>query len=884
MKHAARHIASYALGLSAIALTGCGGSTNTDTDLTKVDPSQPVSDWVMVWNDEFDGTSIDANKWRHEVNCAGGGNNEKQCYTDSDENSFVSDGMLHIVAKPAPVGSEKPYTSARLNTRYKADFKYGRFEMRAKLPAGQGAWPAFWMMPTDEVYGGWPRSGEIDIVESVNLKASTAEGQAEAYVHGTLHYGREWPNNASSGKAYLLPDGMNPADDFHDYAIEWQEGEIRWYVDNYLYATQRQSEVRYNSKDEAVGLAHKGWFTEYFDQVTGELKTFWTSAPYDQQFYMILNFAVGGDWPENVNELGIDEAAFANGNSFEIDYVRVYECAANPDTGKGCETVRPGYDKLDDALVEGAAPTPTLPPVGGNTNVMIFDGTLNPNWPAWDCCGGSTPSIVSDEERGDVMQFTVGNQPTVNGFISRDEFITDAEGKASPFDASGLIETGSVSFKMKVTSAPSNPDATWMFKIESVGASTAYEVPLNTSVEGVDPVVGQWQDYTFPISVLAEAGMDISALDVIMIFPAWGTGEGAEYLVDEVQIGVPSTSPELVLFADGENPDWPMWDCCGGSTPTEELDDDAHGLVAEFKIGASPTVMGFITRSANGGSDKPFDASTIIENGVLSFEMKVVDAPLSPDASWVIKLESDNAASAVELPITDAIEGVAPTTGQWQTYTFPIKTLVSKGLDVSAIDVVMIFPAWGTGEGATYRVDNAKIYDPTATKPAGDELTLFMNTVAENWSIWDCCGGSTPTEEQDDDAHGTVAQYVIGAQPTVMGFFAEDGVYFDASNLLETGVVRFEMKVVDMPLNPDSQWLFKIESGDASTAVELPLSASQEGETPRTGEWQTYTFTMQELFSRGLDISAIDVVMIFPAWGTGEGAVYRVDNAVIANP
>ncbi len=884
MKHAARHIASYALGLSAIALTGCGGSTNTDTDLTKVDPSQPVSDWVMVWNDEFDGTSIDANKWRHEVNCAGGGNNEKQCYTDSDENSFVADGMLHIVAKPAQEGSEKPYTSARLNTRYKADFKYGRFEMRAKLPAGQGAWPAFWMMPTDEVYGGWPRSGEIDIVESVNLKASTAEGQAEAHVHGTLHYGREWPNNASSGKAYLLPDGMNPADDFHDYVIEWQEGEIRWYVDNYLYATQRQSEVRYNSKDEAVGLAHKGWFTEYFDQVTGELKTFWTSAPYDQQFYMILNFAVGGDWPENVNEIGIDEAAFANGNSFEIDYVRVYECAANPDTGKGCETVRPGYDKLDDALVEGAAPTPTLPPVGGNTNVMIFDGTLNPNWPAWDCCGGSTPSIVSDEERGDVMQFTVGNQPTVNGFISRDEFITDAEGKASPFDASGVIETGSVSFKMKVTSAPSNPDATWMFKIESVGASAAYEVPLNTSVEGVDPVVGQWQDYTFPISVLAEAGMDISALDVIMIFPAWGTGEGAEYLVDEVQIGAPSTSPELVLFADGENPDWPMWDCCGGSTPTEELDDDAHGLVAEFKIGASPTVMGFITRSANGGSDKPFDASTIIENGVLSFEMKVVDAPLNPDASWVIKLESDNAASAVELPITDAIEGVAPTTGQWQTYTFPIKTLVSKGLDVSAIDVVMIFPAWGTGEGATYRVDNAKIYDPTATKPAGDELTLFMNTVAENWSIWDCCGGSTPTEEQDDDAHGTVAQYVIGAQPTVMGFFAEDGVYFDASNLLEAGVVRFEMKVVDMPVNPDSQWLFKIESGDASTAVELPLSASLEGETPRTGEWQTYTFTMQELFSRGLDISAIDVVMIFPTWGTGEGAVYRVDNAVIANP
>ena len=151
--------------------------------------------------------------------------------------------------------------------------------------------------------------------------------------------------------------------------------------------------------------------------------------------------------------------------------MRVYECTSNPDTGKGCETVRPGYDKLDDALVEGAAPAPTLPPVGGgDTNVNIFDGTLNPNWPAWDCCGGSTPTIVSDEERGDVMQFTVGNQPTVNGFISREEFITDANGKASPFDASGIIDNGTVSFKMKVVSAPSNPDSSWLFKIESVGA------------------------------------------------------------------------------------------------------------------------------------------------------------------------------------------------------------------------------------------------------------------------------------------------------------------------------------------------------------------------------------------------------------------------------
>ena len=292
-----------------------------------------------MWSDEFDGQNIDTNKWNFEVNCAGGGNNEKQCYTADKTNAFLSAGMLNIVAKPAPAGAEKPYTSARITTKKKADFKYGRFEMRAKLPSGQGAWPAFWMMPTDSVYGDWPRSGEIDIMEAVNLKVKDATGNIESNVHGTLHYGKPWPNNSSSGKNYALPGGKNPADDFHTYAVEWQQGEIRWYVDDYLFATQRQSDVRYNSKDQAVGLKHRGWVTEYYDQTSGKLNTYWTAAPFDQKFFLILNFAVGGNWPENVNNKGIDAAAFANGRSFVVDYVRAYQCAANPDTGKGCEVV-----------------------------------------------------------------------------------------------------------------------------------------------------------------------------------------------------------------------------------------------------------------------------------------------------------------------------------------------------------------------------------------------------------------------------------------------------------------------------------------------------------------------------------------------------------------
>ncbi|WP_394222402.1 family 16 glycosylhydrolase [Alteromonas gracilis] len=891
MTKKASQLSRIAAAISVATLFGCGGGETTSTNIDVVDATVPVSDWELVWSDEFDGASIDDDNWTHEVNCDGGGNNESQCYTDSEDNSYVSDGSLKIVALPAEEGAQKPYTSARLNTRYKADFKYGRIEMRAKLPSGQGSWPAFWMMPTDEVYGGWPRSGEIDIMEAVNLKAQDADGNPENHIYGTLHYGQEWPNNDSSGQAYSLPSGANPADDFHTYAVEWQEGEIRWYMDGYLYATQRRSQIRYNANGEATGLTHRGWYAEYYDQGTGELTTHWDNAPYDQEFYLILNFAVGGDWPVNVNEAGIDAEAFAEGQTYEVDYIRVYECASDPDTGKGCETVRPGYDSLDDALVEGAAPIPSPPSTGIAQDLTIFDGAPNPNWPAWDCCGGTTPVLVEDADEGQVYEFTFGETPTVMGFISRDLFITDPEGQASPFNASPIEDTGSVKFDLKVTSLPVNATTNWVFKIESSEGTTAAEVPLMSGyvgpadVAGDIPEQGVWESYEFPLSVLAQAGLDTSAIDVIMVFPAWDTGNGAVYRMANVEISQEggATYPELVIFEDAQNPNWPMWDCCGGSTPTEEMDDEEHGLTAEFRIGAEPTVMGFNTRSSAGGGDTPFNATALTEGGLLQFEMRVLSNPLNADASWLFKIESSDASTAVELPLTDSVEGQAPVEGEWQTYTFTLSDLQARGLDVSAIDVVMVFPAWGAGEGAVYRLDNVKFYHPDSGAEApATGITLFADTAAEQWRIWDCCGGSTPTEEVDDAEHGTVAEFRIGETPTVMGIIADDGHAFNASALLANGVVRFEMKVSAMPLDASAPWLFKIESIGASTAVELSLSASVEGVEPVQGEWQTYTFPLQTLFDAGLDLSAINVIMMFPMWGQGEGAVYRVDNVEIA--
>ena len=292
-----------------------------------------------------------------------------------------------------------------MNSRYKADFKYGRFEISAKLPTGQGSWPAFWMKATDDVYGTWPHSGEIDIMEAINLKTTEEEDNGgndeESRTSGALHYGKSWPDNAHSSKGYHLTNGVNPADGFHTYAVEWQKGEIRWYVDDVLFQTQRRSEVALDD-DGLPYLTHRGWFAEHVDD-NGELTTHWDNSPFDQRFFMILNFAVGGTHPEDHNDGGIDASAFANGNTYEIDYVRVYQCSLDVDTGEGCATGTVG-----DTLIEGKAPQPkpTPPPILAPTgeDLDIFSGTMNANWPAY-FSNGSTPIIVTDDDKGDVVEF-----------------------------------------------------------------------------------------------------------------------------------------------------------------------------------------------------------------------------------------------------------------------------------------------------------------------------------------------------------------------------------------------------------------------------------------------------------------------------------------------
>jgi hypothetical protein len=210
-------------------------------------------------------------------------------------------------------------------------------------------------------------------------------------------------------------------------------------------------------------------------------------------------------------------------------------------------------------------------------------------------------------------------------------------------------------------------------------------------------------------------------------------------------------------------------------------------------------------------------------------------------------------------------------------------TLADNGLDLSAIDVIMVFPAWGAGLGAVYRVDNMIIGNPgdTGNDADGAALTLYADATNPDWPLWDCCAGSTPTEQTDDAQHGSVAEFsVLNIAETVQGFYSRDaGTPFDAEGII-SGTFSFEMKIVTPPAD-GTPWIMKMEAGgNTSDSGELNLNTSNEGQDPVPGEWQTYTFDILTLLDGGLDISQIDVGMVFPAWGAGLGAVYRIDNAV----
>ena len=286
------------------------GYTATSMTLPVYAADLAEENWTVKWEDQFNGTTLDTAKWSYEIGVRSGddetsdapiywGNNEKQYYTK--EAVEVKDGYLVITGDVLTddvkrqyniTDSTVSYTSGRIRTvtdegKILAATTYGRIEAKMSLPAGDGYWPAFWMLPTQEgvdAYGTWAASGELDIMEAV--------GQNPGQVNGTIHYGGQWPNNVYSGGTHKFTDGTSIATE-HLYAVEWEPGEIRWYVDDILYHVENN------------------W---YGMDATGEKFTY--PAPYNEDFYLLFNLAMSGNYVSNVMPTDM-------GKQLKVDYVRI---------------------------------------------------------------------------------------------------------------------------------------------------------------------------------------------------------------------------------------------------------------------------------------------------------------------------------------------------------------------------------------------------------------------------------------------------------------------------------------------------------------------------------------------------------------------------------
>lgn len=261
-------------------------SSQTPSGLTEADLLK--QGYKLKWKDDFNGDSLNKADWNVETHEPGWVNSEWQAYVDSADNIQVKDGKLLLKpVKTVDKDGNASYTSGRINTQGWHDFKYGYFECRAKVPTGKGYLPAFWMMPTDEnLYGQWPKCGEIDIMEVM--------GQETNKAYGTIHYGE--PHAQSQG-TYSVSAADNFADNYHTYAVDWEPGKITWYIDG----------IKYHEESD--------WFSAKENQGTVAYP-----APFDQPFYMILNLAVGGSW------VGYpDDTTTYDDQEYAIDYVKVYQ-------------------------------------------------------------------------------------------------------------------------------------------------------------------------------------------------------------------------------------------------------------------------------------------------------------------------------------------------------------------------------------------------------------------------------------------------------------------------------------------------------------------------------------------------------------------------------
>ena len=338
----------------------------------------------MVWSDEFDGSAINSGNWTFQLGdgsdngLPGWGNYELQYYQAENASiQEVDDTTALVIEARQESAGNSAFTSARMRSVNKFDFKYGRVDLRAKAAPGDGMWSAVWMMPTDTTYGTWAAGGEIDIMEVVNA------GTDNQGVFMAAHYGFEWPLNQITSEAADISD----ASDWHTYSLEWSGDYLRWFVDG--------EHLRTVSKDV--------YYSYYFkDNIDGYQLASDPSAPFDRDFHLIVNLAVGGIGP------GVELDPSAVPGEMVVDYIRVYECSYDTENGVGCNSLADRSIESPDAQSPEVVTTDIYTDAVGPLTWTFLTGDVTRDLQAavgWNNDGAIDISVseVAVEGRGNVL-------------------------------------------------------------------------------------------------------------------------------------------------------------------------------------------------------------------------------------------------------------------------------------------------------------------------------------------------------------------------------------------------------------------------------------------------------------------------------------------------
>ncbi len=707
---------SLAASIALLSACGGGGSANS----VEVEPFyvDQAEEWELVWSDEFDGATVDSANWTFqegdgsEYGLPGWGNNELQYYeADNASIQTVNDASALVIAAEQETVGNKQYTSARMRSIDKFDFKYGRVEIRAKAAPGEGMWSSVWMMPSDDIYGTWAAGGEVDIMEVVNA------GTDRQTVFLAAHHGFSSPLN----QVISEPADVNDASDWHTYALEWSGDYLRWFVDGvHLQTVDKDAYYSYYYKSEFEGYA-----------LAAD-----PAAPFNQDFHLIVNLAVGGIGP------GVPLDPSAVPGEMAVDYIRVFRCTAGGENGVGCNS------KADRYLE-----SPEVTPPEVNVNPIYVDAAGPLTWDfltgevtrdlmlavGYDNNGAMSVSEVAVDGRGNVIDVMT----TMGGNV----VIHAADGEV--LDVFGHRGGGELKFDMYIDSAMTAPFSSVAIKMDS-GFPALGSVDISLAELPKD----EWFSYSVSISDLldnpGEAPLALGAvMNVFVIEPS----NAAHIQLDNISLvcGTPYTdgcgiaapvqetdaAVVTVLDDNGEagsawspgicavsSEDWGT-DYCSGSTTNQVTwsvmpsGDADIGTAIEVNFAAGEGAAWFIV------SDVGLNLSTFRTAGSLRFDMNIPEATAAKGLIYKVESVFPNGTGRIDLDLT------GHTPGTWQSFDIPVSELLASTaaasdefnpggpLDIERVKAGIVISPIGEQEGDSFTIANVR-YERDAQEATED--------------------------------------------------------------------------------------------------------------------------------------------------------------------